>query len=106
MPLYYLFLFYVCICFLVFLTSPFCRVSGVWNVGGLEVSTDKVPSIEAMNGSTVLLPCTYSSCIGIKNLYFNWHYNDNGTMIKVQHTQRTVHQKKFALLHAYTIHLG
>ncbi|TKS81198.1 Sodium channel subunit beta-4 [Collichthys lucidus] len=55
---------------------------GVWNVGGLEVSTDKVPSIEAMNGSTVLLPCTYSSCIGIKNLYFNWHYNDNGTMIK------------------------
>ncbi|GLD57135.1 sodium channel subunit beta-4-like protein [Lates japonicus] len=36
-----------------------------------------------MNGSTVLLPCTYSSCIGIKNLYFNWHYNDNGTMFKL-----------------------
>lgn len=31
-----------------------------------------------MNGSTVLLPCTYSSCIGIKNLYFNW--TKNGTM--------------------------
>ncbi|KAM7399506.1 hypothetical protein PAMP_018773 [Pampus punctatissimus] len=55
----------------------------VWSVGGLEVSTGKVSSIEAMNGSTVLLPCTYSSCIGIKNLYFNWHYNDNGTMIKL-----------------------
>ncbi|CAJ1065715.1 sodium channel subunit beta-4-like isoform X1 [Xyrichtys novacula] len=55
---------------------------GVWSVGGLEVSTGKVSSIEAMNGSTVLLPCTYSSCIGIKNLYFNWQYNDNGTMYK------------------------
>ncbi|XP_040902659.1 sodium channel subunit beta-4-like [Toxotes jaculatrix] len=56
---------------------------GVWSVGGLEVSTGKVSSVEAMNGSTVLLPCTYSSCIGIKNLHFNWHYNDNGTMIKL-----------------------
>ncbi|XP_035535939.1 sodium channel, voltage-gated, type IV, beta a [Morone saxatilis] len=53
---------------------------GVWSVGGLEVSTGKVSSIEAMNGSTVLLPCTYSSCIGIKNLFFSWRYNDNGTM--------------------------
>ncbi|XP_028275947.1 sodium channel, voltage-gated, type IV, beta a [Parambassis ranga] len=56
---------------------------GVWSVGGLEVSTGKVSSIEAMNGSTVLLPCTYSSCIGIKNLYFNWQYNDNGTFFKL-----------------------
>lgn len=56
---------------------------GVWCVHGLEVSTGKVTFIEAMNGSTVLLPCTYSSCIGIKNLYFNWHYNDNGTMSKL-----------------------
>lgn len=56
---------------------------GVWSVGGLEVSTGKVPLIEAMNGSTVLLPCTYSSCIGIKNLYFNWRYNDNGTLLKL-----------------------
>uniref|UniRef100_A0A3Q3WHM4 Ig-like domain-containing protein n=1 Tax=Mola mola TaxID=94237 RepID=A0A3Q3WHM4_MOLML len=55
----------------------------VWSVGGLEVSTGKVSSIEAMNGSTVLLPCTYSSCIGIRNLYFNWHYNNNGTMVKL-----------------------
>ncbi|XP_029699594.1 sodium channel subunit beta-4 isoform X5 [Takifugu rubripes] len=55
---------------------------GVWTVGGLEVTTGKVSSIEAMNGSTVLLPCTYSSCIGIQRLYFNWHFNNNGTMVK------------------------
>ncbi|KAM6959301.1 sodium channel, voltage-gated, type IV, beta a [Aplochiton taeniatus] len=52
-------------------------------VWGLEVSVGKISSLEAMNGSTVLLPCTYSSCIGIKNLYFNWHYNDNGTLQKL-----------------------
>ncbi|XP_029699592.1 sodium channel subunit beta-4 isoform X2 [Takifugu rubripes] len=57
-------------------------ISGVWTVGGLEVTTGKVSSIEAMNGSTVLLPCTYSSCIGIQRLYFNWHFNNNGTMVK------------------------
>ncbi|XP_053729771.1 sodium channel subunit beta-4-like [Synchiropus splendidus] len=55
---------------------------GAWSIKGLEVSTGKVSSIEAMNGSTVLLPCTYSSCIGIYKLYFSWHYNNNGTMIK------------------------
>ncbi|XP_020796238.2 sodium channel subunit beta-4-like [Boleophthalmus pectinirostris] len=52
---------------------------GIWSVAGLEVSTGKVSTLEAMNGSTVLLPCTYSSCIGIKNLYFNW--TKNGTML-------------------------
>uniref|UniRef100_A0A8C7V0J6 Sodium channel, voltage-gated, type IV, beta b n=1 Tax=Oncorhynchus mykiss TaxID=8022 RepID=A0A8C7V0J6_ONCMY len=54
----------------------------VWSAQGLEMSTGKVPFMEALNGSTVLLPCTYASCIGIKNLYFNWQYNDNGTMQK------------------------
>lgn len=52
---------------------------GVWSVGGLEVSTGKVSVLRAMNGSTVLLPCSYSSCIGIKNLYFNW--TKNGTTL-------------------------
>lgn len=52
---------------------------GVWSVGGLEVSTAKVSVLKAINGSTVLLPCTYSSCIGIKNLYFNW--TKNGTTL-------------------------
>ncbi|XP_029536334.1 sodium channel subunit beta-4-like isoform X1 [Oncorhynchus nerka] len=56
---------------------------GVWCASALEVSVGKVPFMEAMNGSTVLLPCTYSSCIGIKNLYFNWQYNDNGTFMKL-----------------------
>ncbi|XP_076001670.1 sodium channel regulatory subunit beta-4-like [Genypterus blacodes] len=56
---------------------------GSWSANGLEISTGKVTSMKAMNGSTVLLPCTYNSCIGIRNLYFNWHYNDNGTMIKL-----------------------
>ncbi|XP_060799214.1 sodium channel, voltage-gated, type IV, beta a [Neoarius graeffei] len=53
---------------------------GVWCAQALEVSVGKVSFVEVMNGSSVLLPCTYSSCIGIKNLYFNWKYNDNGTM--------------------------
>ncbi|KAL7825088.1 hypothetical protein AOLI_G00322950 [Acnodon oligacanthus] len=56
---------------------------GVWYTQALEVSVGKVHFVEVMNGSSVLLPCTYSSCIGIKNLYFNWHYNDNGTMVKL-----------------------
>ncbi|KAL0972881.1 hypothetical protein UPYG_G00196000 [Umbra pygmaea] len=55
----------------------------VWCAQALEVSVGKVPFVEAMNGSTVLLPCTYSSCIGIKNLNFNWHYNNNGSMMKL-----------------------
>lgn len=59
-------------------------VSGVWCAQALEVSVGKVSFVEVMNGSSVVLPCTYSSCIGIKNLYFNWHYNDNGTMDKVR----------------------
>lgn len=52
---------------------------GVWSVAGLEVSTGKVSTLKAINGSTVLLPCSYSSCIGIKNLYFNW--TKNGTTL-------------------------
>ncbi|KPP67071.1 sodium channel subunit beta-4-like [Scleropages formosus] len=58
-------------------------IHGVWYSQALEVSVGKVHFVEAMNGSTVLLPCTYSSCIGIKNLYFSWHYNKNGTMDKM-----------------------
>ncbi|XP_077360576.1 sodium channel, voltage-gated, type IV, beta b [Festucalex cinctus] len=46
----------------------------------LEMTADKIPFLVAVNGSTVLLPCKYSSCIGIENLYFRWQFNDNGTM--------------------------
>ncbi|XP_013862191.1 sodium channel subunit beta-4 [Austrofundulus limnaeus] len=55
----------------------------VWSVQGLEMIVGKIPFLEAVNGSTVMLPCSYESCIGIDNLYFNWQFNDNGTMIKV-----------------------
>ncbi|XP_041919945.1 sodium channel, voltage-gated, type IV, beta a [Alosa pseudoharengus] len=48
---------------------------GVWCAQALEMSVGKVGVIEALNGSTVLMPCVYSSCIGIKNLYFSWSYN-------------------------------
>lgn len=61
----------------------FLPVWGVCCVHALEMSTGKIPSLEAVNGSTVLLPCTYASCIGITNLYFKWEFNDNGTMQKV-----------------------
>ncbi|XP_026884430.1 sodium channel, voltage-gated, type IV, beta b [Electrophorus electricus] len=52
-------------------------------VEALEMSTGKIPFLEAVNGSDVLIPCTYLSCIGIKNLYFKWEFNDNGTMLTV-----------------------
>ncbi|XP_015816489.1 sodium channel, voltage-gated, type IV, beta b [Nothobranchius furzeri] len=61
----------------------FTLMFGVWSAQGLEMSVGKIPFLEAVNGSTVMLPCTYASCIGIRNLYFNWQYNDNGTMTKV-----------------------
>ncbi|XP_067085103.1 sodium channel, voltage-gated, type IV, beta b [Osmerus mordax] len=56
---------------------------GAWAAHALEMSTGKIPFLVAVNGSTVLLPCTYASCIGIKNLYFNWQFNANGTMEKL-----------------------
>lgn len=59
-------------------------ISGVWYAQALEMSVGKIPFLEAVNGSTVVIPCTYASCIGIKNLYFNWQFNDNGTMQKVR----------------------
>ncbi|GAA6102258.1 sodium channel, voltage-gated, type IV, beta b isoform X1 [Tachysurus ichikawai] len=49
----------------------------------LEMNVGKVPFLEAVNGSDVLLPCIYASCFGIDRLYFKWEYNDNGTMVKV-----------------------
>ncbi|XP_036974494.1 sodium channel, voltage-gated, type IV, beta b isoform X1 [Acanthopagrus latus] len=61
----------------------FAIVLGLWSSQALEMSVGKIPFLEAVNGSTVMLPCTYASCIGIKNLYFSWQFNDNGTMQKV-----------------------
>ena len=39
------------------------------------MSVGKIHTLEVVNGSSALMPCTYASCIGIKNLYFNWTYN-------------------------------
>ncbi|XP_069556577.1 sodium channel, voltage-gated, type IV, beta b [Brachyistius frenatus] len=61
----------------------FSLLLGVWSAQALEMIVGKIPFLEAVNGSTVMLPCTYASCIGIENLYFNWQFNDNGTMHKV-----------------------
>ncbi|KAM7397797.1 hypothetical protein PAMA_005902 [Pampus argenteus] len=61
----------------------FSILLGLWSTQALEMSVGKIPFLEAVNGSTVMLPCTYASCIGIDNLYFNWQFNDNGTMQKV-----------------------
>lgn len=62
--------------------------SVVKSAQALEMSVGKVPFLEAVNGSTVTLPCTYSSCIGIENLYFRWQFNDNGTMQTVNPSTR------------------
>uniref|UniRef100_A0A669DJF9 Sodium channel, voltage-gated, type IV, beta b n=1 Tax=Oreochromis niloticus TaxID=8128 RepID=A0A669DJF9_ORENI len=70
----------VCPIFMFFAIPYF---SGVWSAQALEMSVGKIPFLQAVNGSTVTLPCTYASCIGIENLYFNWQFNDNGTMQKV-----------------------
>ncbi|XP_061595920.1 sodium channel, voltage-gated, type IV, beta b [Cololabis saira] len=56
----------------------FTLLLGAWSAHGLEMSVGKIPFLEAVNGSTVLLPCTYSSCIGIKDLYFKWEFLNNG----------------------------
>uniref|UniRef100_UPI0037E8BAD7 sodium channel, voltage-gated, type IV, beta b n=1 Tax=Semicossyphus pulcher TaxID=241346 RepID=UPI0037E8BAD7 len=61
----------------------FSLLLGMWSAQALEMFVGKIPHLEAVNGSTVMLPCTYASCIGIENLYFNWQFNDNGTMQKV-----------------------
>lgn len=53
--------------------------------------TGKIPYLEAVNGSTVLLPCKYASCIGIEDLYFRWSFNDTDPQNKVR-TSRTIYK--------------
>uniref|UniRef100_A0A8C3AEF8 Sodium channel, voltage-gated, type IV, beta b n=1 Tax=Cyclopterus lumpus TaxID=8103 RepID=A0A8C3AEF8_CYCLU len=71
------------LCSLIWLCFLFPLSSGMWSVQALEMIVGKIPFLQAVNGSTVMLPCTYASCIGIQDLYFNWQFNDNGTMQKV-----------------------
>ncbi|NXK56812.1 SCN4B protein, partial [Chauna torquata] len=41
----------------------------------LEVSVGKTNTVMALNGSNVLLPCTFTTCIGFQNLVFTWYFN-------------------------------
>ncbi|KAM4704064.1 sodium channel regulatory subunit beta-4 isoform 1-T3 [Rhinophrynus dorsalis] len=45
----------------------------------LEVSVGKYNQIKAINGSDVLLQCTFSSCIGFEDVSFFWYYSFNNT---------------------------
>ncbi|XP_062391977.1 sodium channel subunit beta-4-like [Sardina pilchardus] len=74
-------------------------VLGVWCGQALEMITGKIPYLEAVNGSTVLLPCKYASCVGIQDLFFRWSFNDTDpsnrlceAVIKDEYTEpREVH---------------
>ncbi|XP_060768615.1 sodium channel, voltage-gated, type IV, beta b [Neoarius graeffei] len=54
-----------------------------WTLEALEMNTGKIPYAEVLNGSNVLLPCTYTSCIGITKLYVKWESNINGSIQKI-----------------------
>ncbi|XP_077162277.1 sodium channel regulatory subunit beta-4 isoform X2 [Paroedura picta] len=41
----------------------------------LEVSVGKAATIFTQNGSDVLLPCTFTACIGFENAEFSWWFN-------------------------------
>uniref|UniRef100_A0A8B9C785 Sodium voltage-gated channel beta subunit 4 n=1 Tax=Anser brachyrhynchus TaxID=132585 RepID=A0A8B9C785_9AVES len=41
----------------------------------LEVSVGKTNTVLALNGSDVLLPCTFTTCIGFQDLVFTWYFN-------------------------------
>ncbi|XP_040472255.1 sodium channel subunit beta-4 isoform X1 [Falco naumanni] len=41
----------------------------------LEVSVGKTNTVMALNNSDVLLPCTFTTCIGFQNLIFTWYFN-------------------------------
>lgn len=39
----------------------------------------KATTIYAVNGTEILLPCTFSSCFGFQDLHFWWSYNSSDT---------------------------
>ncbi|NXS71094.1 SCN4B protein, partial [Pandion haliaetus] len=41
----------------------------------LEVSVGKTNTVMALNNSNVLLPCTFTTCIGFQDLIFTWYFN-------------------------------
>ncbi|XP_067827024.1 sodium channel subunit beta-4-like isoform X2 [Heptranchias perlo] len=46
---------------------------------GLEVNIGKLPTINVLNGTDVLLPCTFHSCMDYKNSEFKWTFQKNKT---------------------------
>ncbi|XP_019367266.1 PREDICTED: sodium channel subunit beta-4 [Gavialis gangeticus] len=48
----------------------------------LEVSVGKTNVVTALNGSDVLLPCVFTTCIGFSDLVFTWWYNDSTTLCR------------------------
>lgn len=52
----------------------------------------KATTIYAVNGTEILLPCTFSSCFGFENLRFWWTYNSTDTfrLVSGVGTVRTV----------------
>ncbi|XP_072140038.1 sodium channel regulatory subunit beta-4-like [Mobula birostris] len=46
---------------------------------GLEVSIGKLPTIKVVNGSNVILPCTFSSCKNFDGATFWWNFQRNRT---------------------------
>uniref|UniRef100_A0A8D0GGB3 Sodium voltage-gated channel beta subunit 4 n=1 Tax=Sphenodon punctatus TaxID=8508 RepID=A0A8D0GGB3_SPHPU len=53
----------------------------------LEVTVGKTNVVTALNGTDVLLPCTFTTCIGFENALFWWFYN--GTKWLIKYTKKT-----------------
>ncbi|KAF6106099.1 sodium voltage-gated channel beta subunit 2 [Phyllostomus discolor] len=66
----------------------------------LEVSVGKATDLYAVNGTEILLPCTFSSCFGFHDLGFWWSYNSSDTFkilisgtVKTEKADPKVHLK-------------
>ncbi|XP_067910369.1 sodium channel subunit beta-4-like [Heterodontus francisci] len=46
----------------------------------IEVNIGKLPTITVLNGTDVLLPCTFSSCMDYKGSSFWWTFQKNATL--------------------------
>ncbi|XP_078283007.1 sodium channel regulatory subunit beta-4-like [Rhinoraja longicauda] len=47
---------------------------------GVEVNIGKSPTIKVLNGSDVMLPCTFSSCMTYEEASFWWEFQINKTL--------------------------
>uniref|UniRef100_A0A8C5R9P5 Sodium voltage-gated channel beta subunit 4 n=1 Tax=Leptobrachium leishanense TaxID=445787 RepID=A0A8C5R9P5_9ANUR len=61
----------------------------------LEVTVGKIAHIKARNGTDVMLPCTFFSCIGFEDVTFSWTYRtDNDTYKPDELYKGTIKNKK------------